>query len=110
MARLSRDTLLSVHLDAICSRNRYTQDPGPVIDELRATAGRRTDLLAEAVGTWVGYFEDDYTRTLCAALRELPDLEPWIALGAHRRDMPDHSTPGATSSAPTAWPRDPRLG
>lgn len=105
MGRLSRDTLLSVHLDAICSRNRYTRDPGPVITELRATAGNRHDLLTEAVGTWVGYFEDDYTRTLCAALRELPDLEPWIALGAHRRGMPDHSTPGATSTAPTAWPR-----
>ncbi|WP_341935358.1 hypothetical protein MRBLWO14_001006 [Microbacterium sp. LWO14-1.2] len=93
MARLSRDTLISVHLDAICSRNRYTQDPGPVIDELKATAGGRSDLLAEAVGTWVGYFEDDYTRTLCVALRELPGLETWIALGAHRRSMPDHRTP-----------------
>lgn len=91
--RLSRDTLLSIHLDAICSRNRYTRDPAPVVDELRATAGDRTDLLAQSVGTWVGFFEDDYTRILCTALRELPDLEPWLALGAHRRAMPDHRTP-----------------
>jgi len=41
----------------------------------------------------VGYFEDDYTRILRDALRELPDLEPWVALGAHRRSMPDHTTP-----------------
>jgi len=84
---------LSVALDAICSRNRYTTDPAPVLAELRATAGERTDVLAEAVGTWVGYFEDEYTATLCTALRALPDLEPWIALGQHRRSLPDPSTP-----------------
>lgn len=90
---LSPDARLTVHLDAICSRNRYTSDPDPVIAELLATAGDRSDLLSESVGTWVGYFEDDYTRTLCVALRTLPDLEPWIALGQHRRSMPDHRTP-----------------
>ncbi|WP_449408808.1 hypothetical protein [Microbacterium maritypicum] len=61
---LAPDVILTVTLDAICSRNRYTRDPGPVIAELIATAGDRTDLLAEAVGTWVGFFEDDYTLTL----------------------------------------------
>lgn len=91
---LSPDARLSVHLDAICSRNRYTSDPAPVIAELIQTAGNRTDLLTESVGTWVGYFEDDYTRILTTALRELPDLEPWIALGKHRRALPDPSTRG----------------
>ena len=105
MTRLSPDTMLSIHLGAICSRNRYTRDPGPVVDELLTIAGDRSDVLAEAVGSWVGYYEDEYTRILCDALRQLPGLEPWIALGAHRRGMPDHSTPGATSTAPTAWPR-----
>lgn len=90
---LSPDVALSVHLDAICSRNRYATDPAPVIDELIATAGDRVDILAESVGTWLGYFEDDYTRILCAALRELPDIEPWIALGQYRRSLPDPSTP-----------------
>lgn len=90
---LSAGVKLSIALDAICSRNRYTTDPAPVLDELRATAGERTDVLAEAVGTWVGYFEGEYTATLCAALRTLPDLEPWIALGQHRRSLPDPSTP-----------------
>lgn len=89
---LAPDVLLTVHLDAICSRNRYTTDPAPVIAELIATAGDRTDLLAEAVGTWVGYFEDDYIQTLCTALRELPDLEPWISLGQYRRQSGVHST------------------
>lgn len=93
MARLSPDTLLSVHLDAICSRNRHTSEPTPVIAELIKTAGEQTDILAEAVGTWVGYFEDDRVSTLCTALRELPGLEPWIALGQRRRAMPDHRTP-----------------
>lgn len=39
---------LSIALDAIYSRNRYTTDPAPVIAELRATAGDRHDALAEA--------------------------------------------------------------
>lgn len=90
---LSPDVRLSVHLDAICSRNRYTTDPAPVVAELISTAGDRRDVLAESVGTWVGYFEDADTRNLCAALRELPGLESWIALGQHRRSMPDPSTP-----------------
>lgn len=90
---LSPAVKLSVELDAICSRNRYTSDPQPVIDELRATSGNRTDVLAEAVGTWVGYFEDEYTQTLCTALRALPGLEEWIALGQFRRAQPDPSTP-----------------
>lgn len=90
---LSPGVKLSVALDAICSRNRYTTDPAPVLNELRAAAGDRTDVLAEAVGTWVGYFEDEYTATLCAALRTLPGLEPWIAVGQHRRSLPDPSTP-----------------
>ncbi|WP_186307664.1 hypothetical protein [Microbacterium sp. 1.5R] len=105
MARLSPETLLGIHLDAICSRNRYTTDPDVVIAELRETAGARLDILTESVGTWVGYSEDDYTRVLCTALRKLPGLEPWLALGQHRRGMRPHSTPGATSSSPTAWPR-----
>lgn len=90
---LSPTVKLSVTLDAICSRNRFTADPGPVLDELRATAGDRVDLLAEAVGGWVGYFEDEYTATLCTALRTLPDLEPWIEVGRFRRNLPAHGTP-----------------
>ncbi|WP_141651298.1 hypothetical protein [Microbacterium sp. 3J1] len=93
MTRLSRETMLTIHLDAICSRNRYTKNPEPVIAELYAAAGDRVDILTESVGTWVGFFEDDYTRVLCTALRELPGLDPWLALGAHRRSLKDHSTP-----------------
>lgn len=90
---LHPDVQLSVRLDAICARNQYTADPAPVIAELKAAAGDRTDVLAEAVGTWVGYFEDEHTRTLCTALRALPGLDGWIALGQHRRSLPDPSTP-----------------
>lgn len=90
---LSPETKLSIDLDAICSRNRYTADPAPVLDLLRTTAGDRTDVLAEAVGTWLGFFEDEHTATLCASLRSLPGLEPWIALGRHRRSLPSPSTP-----------------
>lgn len=93
VSSLSPTVLLSVTLDAICSRNRYTSDPAPVVAGLLETAGERTDVLAEAVGTWVGYFEDAYTQTLCTALRAFPGLEEWIALGQFRRAQPDPSTP-----------------
>lgn len=111
---LSPAVKLSIALDAICSRNRYTTEPAPVLAELRATAGNRDDVLAEAVGTWVGYFEDEHTSALCAALRTLPDLEPWIALGRHRRSLPDPSTPallghGQAAALPLYITTDPAI-
>lgn len=90
---LSPDVRLSVHLDAICSRNRYTADPGPVIAQLVATAGDRVDILQQSVGSWIGYYEDVHTSTLATALRELPGLDPWIIEGSRRRSLPHHSTP-----------------
>ncbi|MCI1017862.1 hypothetical protein HWD99_04410 [Microbacterium sp. C5A9] len=90
---LSPDTMLSIQLDAICSRNRYTQDPAPVIEGLRAAAGDRIDILTESVGIWVGFFDDDYVHTLCEGLRELPGLEPRIAEGSRRRSLKGHTTP-----------------
>ncbi|MFF7293241.1 hypothetical protein ACFY9N_11990 [Microbacterium sp. NPDC008134] len=93
MAELSPAVKLSVEVDAICSRNRYTSEPGPVIDELRAATAHRPDVLAEAAGTWLGYFEDEYTATLCAALRSIPGVEPWIEVGRFRRSLPAPSTP-----------------
>lgn len=105
MSRLSPDTLLSIHLGAICSRNRYTRTSELVVAELLETAGDNHAVLQEAVGSWIGYYEDEYTRTLCDALRGLPGLEPWIELGAYRRGLAAHSTPGARSGAVSSWPR-----
>jgi hypothetical protein len=90
---LTPETKLSIALDAICARHRYTADPAAALAELRAAAGARVDVLSEAVGTWIGYFEDDYTRTLTTALRELPGLDAWIAVGQDRRRI-GHSTAG----------------
>lgn len=104
MSRLSPDTLLSVTLDAICSRNRYVSDPEPMIAELYATAGDRLDILAESVGTWIGYFGNDaHVRALVTALRDIPGIDPWIAVGADRRAVPDHRTPTAHEGA--SWPQ-----
>lgn len=100
--RLSPDVMLSITLDAICSRNRYTTDPAPVIAELYATASGRPDILTESVGIWVGFFEEAHIATLCTALRELPGLDPWIAEGKYRRSVPDHRTPIAHAGA--SWP------
>lgn len=103
MSRLSPGTLLSIHLGTIMSRNRYTSDPAPVIAELLEVAGDRVDVLQEAVGTWVGFYEDEYVRALCDALRGIPGVDPWIIVGAERRSIPDHRTPDAHQGA--TWPK-----
>lgn len=90
---LSRATLLDIELSAICSRNRYTTDPEPVLAELRARAGKRTDILAHVAGTWAGYYDDEHTRALAAALREIPGAGDWVELGRRRRGMPSHKNP-----------------
>ncbi|UGS28356.1 hypothetical protein K8F61_09465 [Microbacterium resistens] len=84
---LSPDTRLGIKVSAIMSRNKYTDDPGPVIDELYQVAGDRPDILADEIGLWVGFYEDEDTRTLAAALCALPlDLADGIALGQQRRN------------------------
>lgn len=92
--RLPKATLLSIELDSICSRNRYTTDPAPVIAELRAAAGNRADVLAQAAGLFAGYFDDEYTHTLCAALAaEIDGIRPWVQVGQERRGRGSHGTP-----------------
>lgn len=90
---LSRETLLTIELGAICSRHRYTADPAAVIAELLETAGDDVEILRHAVGSWVGFYEDKYTRILCAALRELPGIDAGLAEGTHRRGLAPHTTP-----------------
>jgi hypothetical protein len=85
--RLSAETLLDIRLSAICSRNRYTTDPGPVVDELRAEAGLRTDILAMVAGTWAGFYDSPDTHHLAVALRGLPGAEAWVGLGMKRRGV-----------------------
>lgn len=97
---LSRDAILRIDIGCVMSRNRYARDPAPVIEELHATAGDRVDLLAQEVGLWIGFYEDDYTRTLTSALREMPlALDAWIAAGERRRLLGTHSTRGFVSPA-----------
>ncbi len=91
--RLSRAVLLDVKLSAICSSNRYTTDPEPVLAELRARAGKRTDILAHVAGTWAGYFGDDYTRTLADALAAIEGAAEWVEVGRRRRNAFPHQTP-----------------
>lgn len=91
--RLSRAKLLDIELSALCSRERYTTDPEPVIAELRQLAGKRTDILAEVAGLWAGYFGDEYTRPLADALLTIDGVEPWAELGRTRRGAPPHSAP-----------------
>ncbi len=89
---------LGVRLSSIMSRNRYTTDGDAVVRELRDAAGANSDLLAEEVGRWVGFYGEDpilaeHVAPLTAALRGMTDLdlEPHIQLGRQRRSAP-HNT------------------
>ncbi len=89
---LHPDVALDITLSATCSRNRYTDDPGPVIAELRALAGRRTDILARVAGSFAGYYDTPDTHTLCAALvTEIEGAAGWVP---HGRDMRERSARG----------------
>jgi hypothetical protein len=92
---LHPDVALGVHLSAICSRNRYTHDPGPVVAELMEVAGERGDVLAFEVGRWAGYYDDEHTATLVAAiLRNIPHAAEWAPVGRSKRAAPAHGTAG----------------
>lgn len=96
MPALHPDVLLSVHLDALCGRNQYTTDPGPVIEEIHAAASGRDHVRDVAVGTWVGYFRTPETTALCdALLTAFPGAREHVATGAGRRGLA-HSAAGYT--------------
>jgi hypothetical protein len=95
MTALSRDRELDIHLSAIMARGRFTRDPGPVLAELRAAAGRRNDILASTVGEWIGFYGGPDTQLLVDALfTEFGDLDlaPGVAFGRKRRNTPTHGT------------------
>lgn len=103
--RLHPDTLLSIQISTIISRNEFIDDPAPVIAELYATAGDRTDLLTAEVGRWIGFYEADHNRTLATALRALDlDMAGAIALGQSRRISPHHTTTGFNGPHGTGLP------
>ena len=86
-------TYRAVHLSAIMGRHQFTSTPGPVIDELIAVAGGRDDILLPEVSRWVGFYEDQFTARLAAALRDRFELlDEHVQLGRTRRDTPPHSS------------------
>lgn len=91
------DTLLSIKVGCVMTRNQFTKDPAPVMVELRSTAGDRLDVLAAEVGRFIGFYDDQYTHTLVDALHaEFTDLDlqPHIELGQRRRNAGTHGTQG----------------
>lgn len=94
MSTLRPDVALSVHLDAICGRNQYTKNPGPVVEEIRAASAGHTRLRDVTVGEWVGYFRAPETTILCDALLvAFPDAQDHVATGEARRGVA-HSSAG----------------
>lgn len=92
---LHPDVLLGVQLSAICSRHRYDRDPAPAIAELLAAAGDRTDILVMEAGRWAGYYDDEHTAALAAAIvAEIPGAAAWMGKGVRRRAAPAHGTTG----------------
>lgn len=92
--RLSPRRALDVALSAVVARNLLTNDPGPVIDELRALAGDDHELLAEVAGTCSGWYESPETLVLCAALAaEIEGAAPWVQVGRRRGSRGVHGGP-----------------
>lgn len=90
---LSDDTALDVRLSALCARAQFTNEPGPVLEELYATAGERLDILAVVAGRWIGYYETDpHHEVLVDALRTIPGVEPHVETGRFRRRAARPST------------------
>ncbi|WP_431805334.1 hypothetical protein [Microbacterium sp. bgisy203] len=87
MPPLDPRTQLSVRLGAILGKHRFDADPQAAIDELRSAAGPDVELLAEATGTWAGFYGGaDATATLARALIErIEGAAEWVALGEQRR-------------------------
>ncbi|MCI9857117.1 hypothetical protein [Microbacterium proteolyticum] len=96
---LHPDVALGMHLSAICSRNRYTSDPAPVIAKLLAVAGDRGDVLAFEVGRWAEYYDEKHTAVLVAAIVDgIPCAAEWTHEGRARRGAPSHGTTGSGPS------------
>jgi len=90
---LHPDTLLSVRIGGILGRDKYTQDPDPIILELRQVAGVRTDILNREVGSWIGYYDTPETKPLIIALlAAFPGCLTWINHGTQQRAKPMHGT------------------
>lgn len=92
--RLSPRTALDVAMSAVVTRNLRTNNPEPVLDELRALAGGDHELLAEVAGLSVGYYRDEQSAALCDLLEaEVDGAEPWVQLGRQRRARGVHGHP-----------------
>lgn len=103
---LHPDVLLGVQLSAICSRHRYDHDTAPAITELLAAAGDRADILAMEAGRWAGYYDDEHSAALVAAIvAEIPGAAMWTADGARRRAAPAHGTTGCGLPVGPSAPR-----
>lgn len=92
---LHPDVMLGIRLSTICSRNRYERDTAPVIAELLEVAGDRGDVLAYEAGRWAGYYDDEHTAALVAAIiAEVPGAAESANVGRARRSAPAHGTSG----------------
>jgi hypothetical protein len=65
------------------------------VAELIDVAGERGEVLAFEVGRWAGYYDDEHTAALVAAiLRDIPQAAEWAPLGRSKRAAPAHGTTG----------------
>lgn len=89
---LNTTTMLGITLSNVMSRHRFDTEAQQVVDELRAIAGDRGDVLAMEVGLWVGYHGgDEHVGPLIAALQRVDGIGHWVEVGKHRRGIPNHA-------------------
>lgn len=66
-----------------------------MIAELLEVAGDQGDVLAFEVGRWAGYYDDEHTAVLVAAIIDgIPGAAEWTHEGRARRAEPAHGTTG----------------
>lgn len=82
--------MFDIQVAGILSRNQYTRNPEPVVDEV-AELGP-AEKVSWSVGAWIGYYDHPDRATLIDALRRrFPDAAQHEHIGQASRAKPIHS-------------------
>lgn len=85
---------LDVSMSAVLTRSLRTDDPLPVLGELRQMAGDDLELLSEVCGLVIGYYREEQCAALCDLLEaEVDGVAPWVEIGRQRRSRVVHGGP-----------------
>lgn len=88
-------------MSAVLTRSLRTDNPLPVLEELRQLAGDDRELLSEVCGLVTGYYRDEQCAALCDLLEaEVDGAAPWVQRGRQRRARGVHGHPSRDVDRP----------